>query len=793
MSIKRWNLINKNLFDNSYKVLKQINLDRKIVENLDDLLLEKKENIIFHNPSYLPDVNIGYERIKNAIDNNEKICIYGDYDVDGITSTAILLKTFNKLNADVTYYIPNRFEEGYGMNIHAIDKIKDMGVSLIITVDCGITSIEEVEYAQKKGIDVIITDHHNPQEILPNAIAVINPKVNNNYPYDMLAGAGVAFKFSEYILSEKICDIYDELIFLSMLGTISDLVPILDENRSIVKKGIDLYKKGMNIGFDALAEVVGINLNIAINENDISFKIAPCLNASGRLSNAMLAVELLMSNDIIRVKELAAELNKLNNLRKNKTNSIYKDSMKLIERDSIYQFSNITVVYNDSWHEGVLGIVASKLVEKYYLPAIVLTENNGIYKGSARSIDDFSIFDAINENKEHLEKFGGHNQAAGLSIRKENIIKFIHSLKEYTDKHLLKSMLIQKINIDYKIDISVLNLDFYDKILLFSPFGVDNKMPTFVSYNVDIFSARLIGKTSEHLKLTISKDGKIFDGIMFFYDKNYLPITNVRADIIYEIDKNVYNNQTNLQLMIKDIRFYSPNANIFSKKVFEYYCIKLFEWLCKSNISDNYELLNNDWDYNYKERNLEYLINLIKNNENIVITSYEALLEVTYLLYDLGFISEDISIDYLDKFKNIKVLPLKPERAFYIDIPLLYNNDKNFMQSLQFNDISIKNNDNSYIFGNINNWSYNRKHFINLYKEIVDKKIINLSDKISSSNDILSDIIAYSFFDESNFINYKNGKISHNTKLHKKTDFYKCNINNKLEYIKKLVRINRWI
>ena len=421
------------------RVISTILLNRGI-ESKDIAPYLRKSMADIINPMLMLDMDKAVERITNAIQSNEKIAVYGDYDVDGITSTALLYKFLLSLGADVEYYIPDRKGEGYGINIMAVNKLFKQGIKLMITVDCGITAIGEVEFAKLQGMDVIITDHHTCKDRLPTAAeAILNPKrLDCDYPFDALAGVGVAFKLILALAIKnglKTTDVFNQYVDIATLGTIADVVPLLGENRVIVDKGLKILHNPKRIGIRAVMEVAGV-LDKPLSASTIAFSIAPRLNAAGRLGSAATAVELLLTNDESRARELALLLDTENKERQQTERQIFDEALELIAKDPNFEKKKVIVLAQENWHQGVIGIVASRLCDMYYKPCILISHTNGVGKGSGRSIKGFNLFDALTHCEKQLIDFGGHAVAAGLNVNMSDIDSFIKEINKYADEVL---------------------------------------------------------------------------------------------------------------------------------------------------------------------------------------------------------------------------------------------------------------------------------------------------------------------------------------------------------------------
>lgn len=503
-------------------------------------------------PYDLKDMDKFVERIDDAIKNNEKICIYGDYDTDGVTSVTVLYKFLTSLGADVMYYVPDRLIEGYGINKEALDEINRNGARVIITVDCGITAIDEVEYANALGIDVCITDHHECKDTLPNAICVVDPKrKDDSSDLKMLAGVGVAFKCISALCIKRKLDKEEYLKYLDIVavGTISDIVLLIGENRIISKYGIKMMKDTKNLG---LKELIKITKAKEIDSMMVSFGLAPRINASGRMGNAAAAIRLFLETDENMAKKIATELDELNNERKKVETEIFNEALEKIKNEGLDKRNSI-VLYNPSWHSGVIGIVASKIVSMYYRPVILLTKEQGVIRGSGRCPNGFSLYDALDNSKEYLTQFGGHALAAGLTIEEENIELFRNKFEEVVTNMGIESI-EQVIDIDCEVTTKDLNSQLIKDIRTMKPYGQSNSEPVFIYKNVKIHSIRTL-KEDKHLKLVLS-DGKYLVEAVGFSLGNRRDEIKIgdRVDVVGNIELNSFNTPKTIQIVIKDFK-----------------------------------------------------------------------------------------------------------------------------------------------------------------------------------------------------------------------------------------------
>jgi single-stranded-DNA-specific exonuclease len=512
-----------------------------------------------HDPYLMDGMEIATKRVIHAITENQPICIYGDYDVDGTCATALLYMFLKELGANVFFYIPKRLTEGYGLSNEGVDSIKSlMNASLLITVDCGITAIEETLYANSLGMDVIICDHHQPKEEIPKALAVLDPlKPQCNYPFDYLSGAGVAFKLAQGI-SEKIGkrEMPFKYLDLVALAGAADIVPLIDENRILVKEGLDKINSNPRPGIQALIESSSLQPG-NLNSGQIVFTIAPRINAVGRLGDAGRAVELLITENKEEALELATILEKENYARRKIDVDTFDNALQLVENSIDLDNELAIVLHQEEWHPGVIGIVASRLVEKYYRPTIMLTTIDGIAKGSARSISNFNIYEALQKCEDMLIHFGGHQAAAGLAVEIEKVKEFKDKFNQIVKESIKEGDLLPEIMIDEKIKLSEITPKFIRILDQFSPFGPENMRPVFLSQEVEIFNnPRIVG--NKHLVVCFKQNNndKIFDSIGFNLSE-YLDLVSDKKgkfDIVYSIDKTVRDGRTYPQLRLKDLK-----------------------------------------------------------------------------------------------------------------------------------------------------------------------------------------------------------------------------------------------
>ena len=533
-------------------LLAKILVNKGIIEDEQIQIFLNPTRKNFYDPFLLKDMEKAVNRIIAAINNNESIVIYGDYDVDGITSTTVLKKFLEERGMEVYYYIPNRLDEGYGLNKEAIDTIiEKYNSKLLLTVDCGISGIDEVEYLNSKGIDVIITDHHEPLDVLPNAYAVVDPKTEGNtYPFNQLAGVGVVYKLIQAISIKLNLDEKEYLKYLDLVcvGTISDIVPLIDENRVITKLGLKLVEVTKNIGLKTLLQSSGFN---QINSNTISFGIAPRINACGRMGFAENALELFLTEDLEKSYELTDKLNEYNKERQEKEKAIFENAIKIIE-DNNENEKKAIIIAGKNWHHGVIGIVASKITDIYYKPSILLCIEGDVCKGSGRSIPGIDLHEVLCECSKNLDKYGGHAMAVGLSTN----IQKLENFKEDVEKYLSNKdidVLQQVINIDAIVSLKEIDTNIVKELTALEPFGEANKMPIFLFKNLKIDSIRSLTE-GKHLKLTLKDENNIINAIGFNLGKLAEEYQlGDKVDVVGNLEINSFNGYENVQINIRDI------------------------------------------------------------------------------------------------------------------------------------------------------------------------------------------------------------------------------------------------
>lgn len=511
-----------------------------------------------HDPFLMKDMDVAVERLNRAMGRKERILIYGDYDVDGTTAVALVYKFIQQFYSNIDYYIPDRYSEGYGVSIQGIDYATETGVSLIIVLDCGIKAVEEVTYAREKGIDFIICDHHVPDDVLPPAVAILNAKrEDNTYPYTHLSGCGVGFKFMQAFAINNGIDFHQltPLLDLVAVSIASDIVPIMGENRILAHHGLKQLNSNPSVGLKAIIDICGLHEK-EITMSDIVFKIGPRINASGRIQNGKEAVDLLTEKDFSLALDKSNLINQYNETRKDLDKSMTEEANKIVDQLEGLENRRSIVLFNEDWHKGVIGIVASRLTEIYYRPAVVLTRTDNLATGSARSVSGFDVYKAIENCRDLLESFGGHTYAAGLSMKVENVKIFTQKFEEFVSNHILPEQRSAVINIDAEIDFKDITPRFFADLKKFNPFGPDNHKPIFCTHHVyDYGTSKVVGRDQEHIKLELvdNKSNNVMNGIAFGQSSQARYIKTKRSfDICYSIEENTHKHGE-IQLMIEDI------------------------------------------------------------------------------------------------------------------------------------------------------------------------------------------------------------------------------------------------
>ena len=514
-----------------------------------------------HDPFLMNDMEAAVKRLNTAMGRKERILIYGDYDVDGTTAVALVYKFLQQFYSNIDYYIPDRYNEGYGVTTKGVDYAYETGVKLVIVLDCGIKAVEEIAYAKEKGIDFIICDHHVPDDVLPDAAAILNPKrADSTYPYEHLSGCGVGFKFMQAFALNNGIEFHQltPLLDLVAVSIASDIVPIMGENRILAYHGLRQLNANPCMGLKAIIDVCGLTEK-DINMSDIVFKIGPRINASGRIQKGKEAVDLLIEKDYKQAHEKGNLINSYNEQRKDLDKTMTEEANKIVDSLENLSERRSIVIYNEEWHKGVIGIVASRLTEIYYRPAVVLTRTEGLATGSARSVSGFDVYSAIEHCRDLLENFGGHTYAAGLSLKEENLEAFKERFQQIAAEEIIPEQMVPQIDIDAFLDLKEISPKFMSDLKKMSPFGPENQKPIFCTRGVqDYGTSKLVGRDQEHIKLEIidSKSASSpIHGIAFGMSQYNAHIKQMKPfDICYTIEENTYNGNTTLQLQIKDIR-----------------------------------------------------------------------------------------------------------------------------------------------------------------------------------------------------------------------------------------------
>ena len=515
-----------------------------------------------HDPFLMDGMDKAVERINQALGRKERILVYGDYDVDGTTAVALVYRFLQQFTTNIDYYIPNRYNDGYGVSIKGVDYAKETGVKLVIVLDCGVKAVSEIAYAKELGIDFIVCDHHMQDEVLPPAVAILNPKlVGSNYPYPHLSGCGVGFKLMQAFIKDNGIEFSQLIPYLDLVAVsiASDIVPIMGENRILAYHGLRQINHNPSTGLKAIIEVCGLR-DKEIKINDIIFKIGPRINASGRIQTGKEAVDLLTEKDYNKALELSNQINEYNEARKDLDKNMTEEANRIVDGLEDLADKRSIVLYNEDWHRGVIGIVASRLTELFYRPSVVLTRTNDIATGSARSVADFDVYKAIESCRDLLDNFGGHPYAAGLTLKVENIEEFTRRFEEYVSENIHPTQTNAIIDIDEEIAFKDINIKLYNDLKRFEPFGPDNLKPIFCTRHVhDYGTSKVVGHNQEHIKLELvdNQSSRVMNGIAFGQSKQARYIKSKQAfDICFTIEENSHK-RGEVQLQIESIR---PNA-----------------------------------------------------------------------------------------------------------------------------------------------------------------------------------------------------------------------------------------
>jgi len=510
-------------------------------------------------PFLMKDMDVAVDRLNKALGKKEHILVYGDYDVDGTTAVSLVYKFIQEYYSNIDYYIPDRYEEGYGVSFKGVDYAVETGVKLVIVLDCGIKAVDEIAYAKEKGVDFIICDHHVPDDVLPPAVAILNAKrLDNTYPYEHLSGCGVGFKFMQAFAISNGIEFHRliPLLDLCAVSIASDIVPIMGENRILAYHGLKQINTNPSIGLKAIIDICGLS-DKEITMSDIVFKIGPRLNASGRMQNGKDSVDLLTEKDFKVALTKASQINEYNEQRKDLDKQMTEEANEIVSKAEGLNDKRAIVLYNPDWHKGVIGIVASRLTEVFYRPAVVLTRTNDLATGSARSVSGFDVYQAVENCRDLLENFSGHTYAAGLSMKVENVPEFRRRFEEYVDKHIMEEQTVPVIDVNAEIDFKDITNKFCNDLKKFNPFGPDNMKPVFCTHNVfDYGTSKVVGKEQEHIKLELvdNKSNKVMNGIAFGQSSQARFIKTKRSfDICYTIEENTHK-KGDVQLQIEDIQ-----------------------------------------------------------------------------------------------------------------------------------------------------------------------------------------------------------------------------------------------
>lgn len=744
-------------------------VEKYLYPKLDDL----------YDPFLFKDMKRLIDRLKKVICNREKVVIFSDYDCDGVTSGVILYKVLNFMNIDVSIVIPNRFTNGYGLNDESIDIIIEKNPSLVITTDNGITSVEEVEKLKEKGIDVIITDHHTPPAKLPDAYCIINPKAEKGgYPFTELCGAGVAFKIAYGIIKYFELDFnINEILTFAMIGTIVDIVPLKSENRIIAALGLEMLKYTDNKGLLSLIKKSELDIN-NINCGNIAFQIGPRINAAGRLDDAMKAVRLFLSDNDVEIEELSSLLCAFNDERKDIEESIFNESERLIEENALLENSSILYILGEDFNEGVMGVAASKISEKYNRPVVIMAKGeNNIIKASCRSIVGFDIFECLNDSKDLFEKFGGHSAAAGFSIKIDNLQKLISKTNEYARSRKIENLFYKRVYYDTVAIPSNLNIKTALELEKFAPFGVGNSRSVLILKNVKINNARAIGKNNAHLKMSVLYNGNYYDAIGFSLG-HYIETYDFSKtfDIVFNMSINLYKGMEKLQLEIKDIDYHNLNLKEFDKAYYNYFI---------ENLNSKEYFYPNGESLKYS---FETIIDEYKDNVLVVYNKDTFLRAIKFLRYKNCDYSISYNILRKDKGKvNLLVLP--NEKISEDEVIILDRPEFNDFERDVYDNVKIKYMKTSRIISNV---KITRKFFLYLYKKfklllVTDNDIYSFIENIKNESDIELNYftvrLALDIMKEMNILNYslENDKLSLSfKKINSKSDIEKTKIMKKL-------------
>lgn len=692
-----------------------INDDNKTVEPLISKLLidrgittEAQAKMFLHpkiedlkDPFLLLDMDKAVNRIEMAIIKGEKIWVYGDYDVDGITSITILCKYFSYRGLDPSFYIPDRQDEGYGINEQGLESIKASGGTLVITVDCGITAIEQAAYAKSIGLDLIITDHHEFQEVLPEAIAVINPK-RGDYPFKSLAGCGVALKLVQALSGENFEGFYQEVIDIAALGTVADIVPLVDENRVITSIGLKRMMDTSNPGIQALIAEAGL-VGKEINAGHIGFVIAPRINASGRIGNPSIAVDMLLEKDYYIALETAKKLSALNTERQAQEREIMLSAEQYIKENINFDLDKIMLVVGKDWHTGIIGIVASKLSDKYARPTVILNSDGNMAKGSARSIDGISIYEVLSHSKALFEKFGGHDQAAGLSLKAEHIESLRLALRAYGQTHIKHHMLIKKEKVSGILTPQMVTHQLVEDLEALKPFGMGNPKPQFAFSNLAVEDFKVMGKLQNHLKLIVNDGNRVYDALAFNQSDfaKYIK-RNDRIHLLIHLEKNNFLGVETIQFMIRDmVKDRMPFSDLMHYRIH----LALFNFVNQAN-----GLPRND---EFTSLNSFDIIITVPHEKPLLIYTLEGLIAFKDKVLKENFVNYTVHFNALNPFE---------QREGFLDVVFMPT-EKMDVACMAYIGASTKMEMLSYI--------PDRQDLSNIYKHINGKTVYTLTEMVS--------------------------------------------------------------
>lgn len=690
--------------------------------------------------------------IRSLMAENKSIMVFSDYDCDGTLASSIMMRAFRKLGyTHVDYSMPSRFGEGYGLGLKAVQDIKDRGFDAILTFDLGIKDLKSVALAKDLGLTVIVTDHHNVGEELPEADVILNPKLSEeDQGFYMLCGAGVALYLASYLLDDE--DV-DDLIELAAIATVADLVPLLDDNRAIVKKGIELIKEEPVLGIKALLDVSSTAL-LGFDEEDMAFRLGPRINAAGRMNTAESVVKLMLTEDEEEARELAALLEGYNSQRKEVEADIIEEARAFIDKGE-NQLREVHVVWGKNWHQGVMGIVASKLVETYMKPTIVMSLSNGVFKASSRSVKSYSIYEALKSTERALMKFGGHDMACGFSLEEGKLDDFLGLLDSYVSEHKPDPAEASAIDISAELPVYMLNFDSLANLEQMKPFGLANESPLFSTKDLRILNSYYVGRDGSTLKLKLLKDGRQLDAIYFKAPENSELSQGFRVDLVYAMKENNFRDVRSLDLVLEDMRIYDPKQGEIQKYAFCLYALRLNERIMAEG---------GDFTLVSKRSGSEALVwDSFKKNKKVGVNSYEALLELLFSLYDRGLSYEEvIRGDFIAS--NIVILPTGEEGCSYHFKKGFYGTDDKERKALYRKLI-------------VDDMHFDRALFAGVYNDLKREGSIDKLTYLMSGDRVMTKLMALEFFLEAGFITEREGRCYFSYAEHKKTDFKLSRVN----------------